>query len=99
MTVTGSGVVDVHVYRQAGPKRLLVHLVNCSNADLFQPPAEEIVPVGPQAVTLRLSRGERVDTARLLWRGEILEVTREGSVVTATVPGVDAYEVVVFPLE
>jgi len=92
--VVGPGVVDVHVYRQESPSRVLVHLVNCTNADLWYPPATEITPLGPQTVTVRLREGERARSARLLWRDEEAQLVAEDGAVSITVPALDAYEVV-----
>jgi hypothetical protein len=99
VTVEGPGILDVHVYRQRPRDRLLIHLVNCTNPELWRPPATEITPVGEQTVTLRLPEGEQVHAARLLWRGEEAQVRPgdEGA-VKVIVPGVEAYEVVVVDL-
>jgi len=94
VSVEGAGLVDVHVYRQSAPRRLLVHLVNGTHPDLWYPPVTEIVPVGEQTITLRLKEGEQVRSARLLWRDEEVRFQINEGSVTIAVPGIKAYEVV-----
>ncbi len=94
--LNGPGLLDIHLYRQ--PRRYLIHMVNCTNPNLFRPPATEITPVGAQELTLRLRKGETVNRARLLWRDEEIGVASKDSVATAVVPEVRAYEVVVLEL-
>lgn len=99
VSVEGAGVVDVHVYAQRDPRRLLIHLVNCSAPDLWYPPVTEIIPLPAQKVTVRLQEGERVRSARLLQREEEVEAQSEDGAVTIQVPCLEAYEVVVVELE
>lgn len=96
---TGSGIVDVHAYRQQDPTRLLVHLVNCTNPDLWWPPATELVPVGPQRVVARLRGCEKPLSARLLWNDSAVDFDLEDDSVAVSVPSIEAYEVVSIELE
>jgi hypothetical protein len=50
VTVTGPGVLDVTVWRQASS--LTVHLVNLTNPMMMKGPVREFIPVGPHEVTL-----------------------------------------------
>src|SRR5262249_20380396 len=43
--VQGAGLIDCHLYRQAGS--LIVHLVNLTNEGAWRGPVDELVPVGP----------------------------------------------------
>jgi hypothetical protein len=50
VTVTGPGVLDVTVWRQASS--LTVHLVNLTNPMMMKGPVREFIPVGPHEITL-----------------------------------------------
>ncbi len=90
--VSGTGVLDVHVWRQAGS--LTVHMVNMTNPMLLRGPVRELVPVGPQTVTVQLPAGVTARRARLLVDGRDLPMTIDGRAVTVTVPAIVDHEVV-----
>ena len=96
--VIGPGVLDVHVSRQHSPPRLLIHLVNCTNPDLWYPPATELVPVGRQRVLVRLQNTQRARSARLLWRDEEARLDVRDGAVEIIVTGIEAYEVLAIEL-
>src|SRR5439155_2410520 len=48
----GLGLIDCHLYRQPG--RVIVHLVNLTNAGTWRAPVDELIPVGPLEIRLRL---------------------------------------------
>lgn len=50
-SVKGPGLLDCQLYAQPG--RLLLHVVNLTNPGAWRPPVTELVPVGPQQVTIR----------------------------------------------
>jgi hypothetical protein len=50
--VEGPGLIDCHFYRQTG--RALVHLVNLTNTGTWRAPVDELIPVGPVRVGVRL---------------------------------------------
>ena len=52
LTVEGAGLVDCHLYHQPG--RLIVHLVNLTNAGTWRQPVHELIAVGPFRVTVTL---------------------------------------------
>jgi len=64
LTVEGPGLIDSHLYRQ--PNRAIVHLVNLTNANTWRDPVEELIPVGPLKVSVRLPDGVSGKTLRLL---------------------------------
>ncbi len=89
--VAGPGLVDVHAYRTAEGAHV-VHLVNLTNPGLWQPPCEELVPIGPQTVWLRDAQAGR---ARLLVAGGAAEArAADGGGLAVTVPGIVDHEVV-----
>lgn len=67
LTVTGPGMIDLHLYRQAG--RMILHLVNLTSAATWRAPAEELIPVGPLRVKIRLADDVRGGRLRLLVSG------------------------------
>src|SRR6185369_8102873 len=62
--VDGPGLLDCHVYRQKD--RLIVHLVNLTTSGGPRGPVEEIIPVGPVTVSLKIPAGLERKTVRLL---------------------------------
>jgi hypothetical protein len=64
LTVEGPGLIDCHLYRQEG--RLILHLVNLTSAATWRAPLDELIPVGPLRVRVRLPRDARPSAARFL---------------------------------
>jgi len=64
LRVEGPGVIDAHLYRQPG--RAIVHLVNLTSANTWRGPAEELIPVGPLQIGVRLPADLRAGSLRLL---------------------------------
>jgi hypothetical protein len=62
--VAGPGLIDCAYYRQ--PNRAIVHLVNLTNANTWRGPTEELIPVGPFKVGVKLPDGVDGKTLRLL---------------------------------
>jgi len=67
LVVEGAGLMDCHLYRQAG--RLILHLVNLTNAGAWRPPMHELIPVGPWKVRVKLPDGVGGWKVRLLVSG------------------------------
>lgn len=53
--VEGNGLIDCHLYRQPG--RVILHLVNLTNAETWRASVHELTPVGPFRIQLRLPEG------------------------------------------
>jgi hypothetical protein len=98
-SVEGAGLVDFTLYEQADGKHLVGFLVNLTNPAAWQPPLTEIIPVGPQVVTIRLRPGARCRAAQLLVAGQAPKFQQAGDVLTVTVPNLRDFEVVVLDLE
>ncbi|MGQ9634684.1 MAG: beta-galactosidase [Bryobacteraceae bacterium] len=64
LRVEGPGLIDCHLYRQ--PRRLILHLVNLTSAGTWRAPAEELIPVGPHQVSVRLAEGVKGESVQLL---------------------------------
>jgi hypothetical protein len=52
LEVHGPGLIDCHLYRQPG--RLILHLVNLTNSGTWRAPVDELIPVGPFEVKVKL---------------------------------------------
>jgi hypothetical protein len=52
LEVSGAGLIDCHLYRQPG--RLILHLVNLTNEGAWRAALDELIPVGPLTVRLKL---------------------------------------------
>ncbi len=70
LAVEGRGFVDCHLYRQAG--RLILHLVNLTNAGTWRAAVDELIPIGPLSVRVKLPEEARVEGVRLLVCGHKL---------------------------
>jgi len=64
LRVNGPGLIDCSLYRQPG--RLILHLVNLTSAAAWRAPAEELIPVGPHKVSVRLPQDLKGSSVRLL---------------------------------
>ncbi len=52
--VRGAGFIDCHLYEQPG--RMVLHLVNLTNAGTWRAPVDELIRVGPFAISVRLGK-------------------------------------------
>jgi hypothetical protein len=64
LSVGGAGLVDCHLYEQPG--RLILHLVNLTSAGTWRAPVDELIPIGPLQVRIKLPAGVPGRTARRL---------------------------------
>ena len=92
VTVTGPGLLDVTVWRQA--ESLTVHLVNLTNPMAMKGPIREIVPVGPLTVRVRLPDGRRARQVTFLAAGTSPAGEEVSGTLTITVPSLRDYEVI-----
>jgi hypothetical protein len=90
--VTGPGVLDVTVWRQADS--MTVHLVNLTNPMMMKGPFRELIPIGEQQVTVRLPEGVTARKVQLLVADRSLPVQQDGPHLSATVPSIRDHEVV-----
>ena len=94
--VEGPGVLDVTVWRQRDS--MTVHLVNLTNPMMMKGPLREVIPVGPQRVSIRLPDGARPRKVQLLTAGTPVDFKMTGTVCLLTVPSIDVHEVVAIDL-
>jgi Hypothetical glycosyl hydrolase 6 len=64
LTVDGPGFVDCHLYEQPG--RMILHVVNLTSEATWRAPLDELIPVGPFKVKVRLPQQLTKPRARLL---------------------------------
>jgi hypothetical protein len=73
MLVDGPGLIDCHIYRQR--ECLILHLVNLTNAGSWRQPIDELVPVGPLNIRVRIPEGITGNDVSLLVSGKKLMAT------------------------
>lgn len=64
LSVDGPGLIDCHLYRQPG--RVILHCVNLTNEGTWRGPIDELIPIGPVRVRVRLPDDVRGRQIRLL---------------------------------
>jgi hypothetical protein len=55
LRVEGAGLVDCHLYQQQG--QLVLHMVNLTNTATWRAPIDELIPIGPLQVRVKLPQG------------------------------------------
>jgi len=93
LRVDGPGLLDVELYRQG--ERLVLHIVNLTGVGSWRAPMEEIIPVGPVGVQLRVP--PRATPHVVQWRvGNRTErVTPRGGWLSLVLPQVREHELAV----
>ena len=64
LQVEGAGLVDCHLYQQQD--KLILHLINLTNAGTWRAPVDELIPVGPLSVRVQLPARVRGNHLQLL---------------------------------
>lgn len=67
LAVEGPGLLDFELYQQPG--RVICHVLNLTSAATWRPPLDELIPVGPLRIKVRLPQGVKPGTARTLVAG------------------------------
>ncbi len=93
LRVSGAGLVDCHLYRQA--HRLVLHVVNLTSAGTWRAPVHELIPVGPIEIAVKLPAGIDAPTVRALVSNQKLVATRVDSSVRFAIPVLTDHEVLV----
>jgi len=73
LSVEGPGLIDCHLYRQPG--RMVLHLLNLTNAGAWRAPTDELVPVGPLQVRVQLPNDVPGRKLRLLVSGRPISIS------------------------
>ena len=93
LDVTGTGLLDCRLYAQPG--RLILHLVNLTSEAAWRAPLDELIRVGPFAVTVAVPASVTRGSARLLVAGKTEKAALSNGRAAFRVDGVDDHEVVV----
>jgi hypothetical protein len=93
LTVIGKGFIDCHLYRQPG--RMILHLVNLTNAGTARGPVHELIPVGPLTVRVQRDAHLRGRSARRLVARDEVPIEQADGWVSFEVPTLLDHEVVV----
>ncbi len=89
----GPGLIDCNLYSQNG--RLILHLVNLTSAGVSRGPMDELIPVGPLNVRVRLQKDVPGRTARMLVAGKSIATAVEKGWAKLEIATVLDHEVVV----
>jgi hypothetical protein len=73
LAVEGHGLLDCHLYRQSS--QLILHLVNLTSAGSWRAPVDELIPIGPLRVKVKLPPGVTPGKPRLMVSGETIGLT------------------------
>jgi hypothetical protein len=92
LKIEGAGMVDCHLYSQPG--RLIMHLVNLTNAATWRQPIHELIPIGPLKVSVKLPAGVSGTSLRLLVAGHNASVSVNNGWANFEVKSVTDHEVV-----
>ncbi len=77
LEVQGPGLLDCHLYAQGDC--LILHLLNLSNEAAWKAPIEELIPVGPVHVSVKLPGGVRGHSAHsLVSAGKLASTVAQG---------------------
>jgi hypothetical protein len=93
LQVAGAGLVDCHLYQQPG--RLVLHLVNLTNAATWRAPADELIPIGPLNVRVHLPNDVRGHRLQFLVAKRAAKASLRNGWAHFDVPTVLDHEVVV----
>ncbi|MCC6362003.1 MAG: Tat pathway signal protein [Bryobacterales bacterium] len=93
LAVQGPGWIDCHLYHQGN--RTILHLVNLTSANTWRAPVDELIPVGPIKVRVRLVRPGS-GKVRLLVSGGERAVQMVGGEAVVALDAILDHEVLVF---
>jgi hypothetical protein len=92
LSVEGPGLIDCHLYTQEG--KTILHLVNLTSAATWRAPLDELIPVGPVKVRVRVN-GQADRNARLLVSKATRTVSMTAGMAVFEMPSILDHEVVV----
>lgn len=91
--IEGVGFIDTHLYRQ--DNRLILHLVNLTSAGTWRAPVDELIPVGPLHVSLRMADSRVRPSVQLTVAGRAAKASVKNGWLTFDVPVVRDHELAV----
>lgn len=93
LVVEGKGLVDCHIYRQQG--RLILHIVNLTSAGTWRQPVDELIPLKPLQVKIKLPEDVQGKSLRLLVSGQKKPCIVEKGWSRFEIPSITDHEVIV----
>ncbi len=96
LTVTGTGLLDVALWRQASS--LAVHMVNLTNPMSMKGPFREFVPIGEQKVKVCLPEGKKARKVQLLVGEQVPRARESGGFLEVDIPSILVHEVLAIDL-
>jgi hypothetical protein len=93
LEVSGPGLIDCQLYEQPG--RLVVHLVNLTNAGTWRAPVHELIPVGPVSARIRLPQGLSPRSVKLLVSDQTDPAAVRGGWLQVDIGSIPDHEVIV----
>jgi len=94
LRVEGPGLVDAHLYRQE--RRLVFHLVNLTSAGTWRAPVEELIPLGPYQISVRVPENFTFARVRSLSGendGQVIDANVAAGFVHFTLPALVDHQV------
>jgi hypothetical protein len=93
LEVEGVGLITAHLYRQ--DQRLILHLVNLTNAGTWRTPVHELIPLGPFRVRFTDRLLTRAPTVRSLVTGDAIAAHFEAGQLSFDLPRLVDHDVLV----
>ena len=93
LSVEGRGLVDCHLYQQ--PRRAILHVVNLISAGTWRAPIDELIPVGPLKIKVKLPADVHGNGLKFLVSGSSRSATVRQGWAEFEVPSVLDHEVAV----
>jgi hypothetical protein len=94
VSVSGTGMIDCHLYRQESS--LILHLVNLTSAATWRAPLDELIPVGPITVKINAVLSGKMPTqAQLLVSGKPMRTRAANGSIEFEIPTILDHECVV----
>jgi hypothetical protein len=93
LAVEGHGLLDCHLYRQSD--RIILHLVNLTSAGAWRAPVDELIPIGPLRVKIKMPPGVSPGKPQLLVSNENVHLTLRGRWAALEIKSIVDHEMVV----
>jgi len=91
LDIEGPGLVDCNLYHQ--PDRLIFHIVNLTSAGTWRQPVDELIPIGPVKVRIKLPEDVRGKSLKLLVSGQKMSALLEKRWIHFTIDKIFDHEV------
>jgi hypothetical protein len=93
LSVDAIGLLDCHLYRQAG--RMVLHVVNLTSAGTWRAPVHELIPLGPVKIRVKLPDGITGKTLKTLVANEKISAAVSKGFCEFSIKTVSDHEIVV----